>query len=82
MNTDTEGQTQSDVGFGIHGWTLVGSLLLCLIIIPGIIYIQPSILAAVGIPYLVSLLILPLVPAAALGLIAVWSMTAATNETD
>ncbi|ERG95258.1 hypothetical protein [Haloquadratum walsbyi] len=71
MSTNTEGQTQADAGFGTHGWILVGSVLVCLVINPGVIYIQSSILATVGIPYLVSLLILPLAPAAALGLIAV-----------
>ncbi|RLM57652.1 hypothetical protein DVK02_05730 [Halobellus sp. Atlit-31R] len=64
----------------MHGWVLVGVLVVCTLVVPGVIYIRPGILSAVGIPYIVSLLILPLVPAAALGLTAVWAMTAATND--
>ncbi|WP_238993931.1 hypothetical protein [Halobellus captivus] len=66
-------------GFGARGWVLVGVLVACLLVIPGVIYVRPGILSALGIPYIVSLLVLPLLPAAALGLTAVWAMTAATN---
>ncbi|SFR55170.1 hypothetical protein [Halogeometricum limi] len=66
-------------GFGSTGWGLVAVLILCTIVVPGIIYLEPSVFAAVGIPYTVALLILPLLPAAILGLTAVWSMTGATN---
>ena len=67
-------------GFGSRGWVLVGVLAACTIVIPGIIYVRPGILSAVGIPYIASLLVLPLVPAAALGVVAVWAMTAATHD--
>ncbi len=67
-------------GFGARGWVLVGVLAACTIVIPGIIYVRPGLLAAVGIPYIASLLVLPLVPAAALGVVAVWAMTAATHD--
>ncbi|WP_049985692.1 hypothetical protein [Halobellus rufus] len=66
-------------GFGARGWVLVGVLVLCTLVIPGIIYVRPGVLSALGIPYIVSLLVLPLLPAAALGLTAVWAMTAATH---
>lgn len=66
-------------GFGSRGWVLVGVLVVCTLVIPGIIYVRPGILSAVGIPYIASLLVLPLVPAVALGLTAVWAMTAATR---
>ena len=69
-------------GFGARGWVLVGVLVLCTLIIPGVIYVRPGVLSAVGIPYTVSLLVLPLLPAAALGLTAVWAMTAATHDAE
>jgi hypothetical protein len=66
-------------GFGSRGWVLVGVLVVCTLVVPGVIYLRPGILAAVGIPYVASLLVLPLLPAAVLGLTAVWAMTAATR---
>lgn len=66
-------------GFGSRGWVLVGVLVVCTLVIPGIIYLRPAILSAIGIPYTASLLVLPLVPAAVLGITAVWAMTAATR---
>ncbi len=66
-------------GFGSRGWVLVGVLVVCMLVVPGIIYLRPGILSAVGIPYIASLLVLPLLPALVLGLTAVWAMTAATR---
>jgi hypothetical protein len=66
-------------GFGARGWVLVAVLAACTLVVPGIIYVRPGILSAVGIPYIASLLVLPLLPAVALGLVAVWAMTAATR---
>ena len=63
-------------GFGARGWVLVVVLALCTLVIPGIIYVRPGILSAIGIPYTASLLVLPLLPAAALGITAVWAMAA------
>jgi hypothetical protein len=67
-------------GFGSRGWVLVGVLVLCTLVVPGIIYLRPGILSAIGIPYIASLLVLPLLPAAVLGITAVWAMTAATKK--
>ena len=67
-------------GFGARGWVLVAALVVCLLIVPGVIYVRPGILSAVGIPYIASLLVLPLLPAVVLGLTAVWAMTAATGD--
>ncbi|GGJ02145.1 hypothetical protein GCM10008995_09840 [Halobellus salinus] len=75
----TSEATATAPGFGSRGWVLVGVLVGCTLVVPGIIYLRPGILAAVGIPYIASLLVLPLLPAAALGLTAVWAMTAATR---
>ncbi|ADQ66527.1 hypothetical protein C499_02182 [Halogeometricum borinquense DSM 11551] len=68
-------------GFGTKGWGLVAVLVLCTLVIPGVIYLDPSVFASVGIPYNIALLVLPLLPAGVLGLTAVWSMTGATNGT-
>ncbi|MFD1598895.1 hypothetical protein [Halobellus rarus] len=76
---ESESEADTD-GFGGRGWVLVAVLVVCLLIVPGIIYVRPGILSAIGIPYIASLLVLPLLPAAALGLTAVWAMTAATND--
>ena len=76
----TGGDAATAPGFGSRGWVLVGVLVACTLVVPGIIYLRPGILAAVGIPYVASLLVLPLLPAVALGLTAVWAMTAATGS--
>ncbi|QCC47355.1 hypothetical protein [Halobellus limi] len=67
-------------GFGTRGWVLVAVLVVCLLVVPGVIYVRPGVLSAIGIPYIASLLVLPLLPAAVLGLTAVWAMTAATDD--
>jgi len=67
-------------GFGSRGWVLVGVLVVCTLVIPGVIYVRPGVLSAVGIPYIASLLVLPLLPAVVLGLTAVWAMSAATRD--
>ena len=73
------GDDAESAGFGTRGWGLVGVLVLCTLVVPGIIYLDPSAFAAVGVPYTVALLVLPLLPAGILGLTAVWSMTGATR---
>ncbi|MFB6091795.1 MAG: hypothetical protein ABEK02_02165 [Haloquadratum sp.] len=73
-------ESAETAGVGSRGWVLVAVLVVCLLAVPGVIYLRPGILAAVGIPYLASLLVLPLLPAAALGLTAVWAMAAATRD--
>ncbi|MFB6090596.1 MAG: hypothetical protein ABEJ97_06005 [Halobellus sp.] len=76
-----EGAAEPDGGdFGTRGWVLISVLLVCLLVVPGVIYVRPGILSAVGIPYIASLLVLPLLPAAALGLTAVWAMAAAGDD--
>ncbi len=75
----SDAEDASTDGFGARGWVLVGVLVLCTLVIPGVIYVRPGVLSAIGIPYIVSLLVLPLLPAAALGLTAVWAMTVATH---
>ena len=79
-SAEASGGGTEPAGFGSRGWVLVGVLVVCTLVVPGIIYVRPGILSAVGIPYIASLLVLPLLPAAVLGLTAVWAMSAATQD--
>ncbi|WP_281194279.1 hypothetical protein [Halorubrum sp. F4] len=66
-------------GFGRKGWALTAVLFTCVLVIPGIIYAYPYAAGAFGFTFFATYLVLPLVPAVLLGLVAVWSMTAATE---
>ncbi|RAW46883.1 hypothetical protein DQW50_00355 [Halorubrum sp. 48-1-W] len=66
-------------GFGRKGWALTAVLFVCVLVIPGIIYAYPYAAGAFGLTFFATYLALPLVPAVLLGLVAVWSMTAATE---
>jgi hypothetical protein len=79
-DTDAESRASDTDGLGSRGWVLVAVLTVCTLVVPGIIYVRPGILSALGVPYIASLLVLPLLPAAALGLTAVWAMTAADGN--
>jgi hypothetical protein len=67
-------------GFGPYGWLLVGVVVATTLVVPGIIYLLPRLLGRVGLPYVVALLILPMVPAVVLGLTAVWTMAASNHK--
>jgi cytochrome b subunit of formate dehydrogenase len=67
-------------GFGRKGWALTAVLFTCVLVIPGIIYLYPYVAGWFGLPFFATYLALPLVPAVLLGLVAVWSMTAATRD--
>jgi hypothetical protein len=69
-------------GFGRQGWVLVAVVVLCVLVVPGAIYLFPAAPAGAGLPFLAAMLVLPMLPAVALGLVAVWSMTAATGGLD
>ena len=71
-------ETEAD-GFGRKGWALTAVLFCCVLVIPGIIYVYPYAAGALGFPFLATFLALPLVPALLLGLVAVWTMTAASD---
>jgi hypothetical protein len=49
-------------------------------VIPGVIYLRPALPGQAGLPFLVAMLILPLVPAVLLGLTAVWAMHASRRR--
>ncbi|WP_313693960.1 hypothetical protein [Halorarum halobium] len=55
------------------GWTLVAVVVLAFLVIPGVIYLRPATPGEFGFGFLVSMLVLPMVPAALLGATAVWS---------
>ena len=67
-------------GFGDRGWALVATVVLAFLVIPGIIYLRPALPGEAGLPFIVAMLILPLVPAVLLGLTAVWSMRASRRR--
>ena len=67
-------------GFGRKGWALTAVLFWCVLVIPGVIYAYPYAAGAFGVTFFATYLALPLVPAALLGLVAVWSMTAAAGD--
>lgn len=65
-------------GFGRQGWVLVAGVVVCFLVIPGVIYLFPTAPAQLGWTFFATFLALPLVPAVLLGLLAVWSMQAAS----
>ncbi|MFC5134130.1 MULTISPECIES: hypothetical protein [Haloferacaceae] len=75
----TEAMEPTADGFGRKGWALTAVLFTCVLVIPGIIYAYPYAAGAFGFTFFATYLALPLVPAVLLGLVAVWSMTAATE---
>ena len=77
---DSVGGEPEPDGFGQKGWVLTIVLFTCVLIIPGIIYAYPYAAGTFGLTFFATYLALPLVPALLLGLVAVWSMTAATAD--
>jgi hypothetical protein len=78
--SESAGREPAADGFGREGWALTAALFVCAIVIPGIIYAYPYAAGWFGLPFFATYLVLPLVPALLLGLVAVWSMTAATAD--
>jgi hypothetical protein len=68
------------VGFGRQGWLLVGVVVLTFLVIPVVVYRYPAAAGANSVPFLVGLIVLPMLPAVLLGLTAVWTMTAAAGD--
>ena len=75
MSSDTDAD-----GFGRKGWALTAALFVAVLVIPGFIYLYPYAAGSFGLPFFATYLALPFIPAVLLGLIAVWSMTAATTD--
>lgn len=68
----------SPSGFGHRGWLLVAAVVLSVAVVPGMIYLLPGLPANAGLPFLAAMIALPMAPALLLGLVAVWSITAAS----
>lgn len=65
-----------DRTFDWHGWVLVGVIVVAFLIAPGLILAVPyagGTLSALGLTWRDTFLVLPLLPALALGLTAVWA---------
>ena len=67
-------------GLGRKGWYLVAAVFVSVLVLPGVVYLLPSAAADAGVPFLVAMLVLPMVPAVLLGLTAVWSMSAGRDD--
>ena len=67
---------------GVRGWALVGVVVTCFLVIPGIVYLRPAAPGQFGLPFFAAMLALPMVPALLLGLTAVWSMRGPREERD
>jgi hypothetical protein len=67
---------------GVRGWVLVGVVVLCVLVIPGVIYLRPSAPTRIGWGFFATMLALPMLPALLLGATAVWSMTAGHTGDD
>lgn len=59
-----------DREFGWRGWVLIGTLILAFVIAPVTVYLRPP-----ALPFWVSLIVMPMVPALVLGAVAVWATT-------
>ena len=87
---DVDGRRDADAGatatdeagdaFGGRGWLLVVAVVVSTLVIPAVIYVLPSLLPSLGLPYVAALLVLPMAPAMLLGLVAVWSMAASGRQ--
>jgi len=74
-DVDTAATEKSDEsGDDAEGTVLLVAIVLATLVIPGIIYLYPALLAD-QVPFLVAMLVLPFIPAVLLGVVAVWSMT-------
>ncbi|WP_299265775.1 hypothetical protein [Halorientalis sp.] len=65
-----------DEEFDWHGWLLVAAVVVAFLVVPGALYLLPAArgsVAALGLGWRNTYLVLPLVPALVLGALAVWS---------
>jgi len=82
---DSEAGTESDDGpeFGTSGWILVGMIGVAFLLVPGAILLLPAaqgVISSFGLTLRDAYLTLPLVPAFALGALAVWSAVRSRSE--
>ncbi|QSG15759.1 hypothetical protein [Halapricum desulfuricans] len=90
MRDDTDGERyvhrpdasagDADSDFGWRGWVLVGAVVVSFLLVPWTLILLSSArdaVAAVGLPWRETFLIVPLVPALGLGVLGVWAALAA-----
>jgi len=70
-DTDADGD-----GLGRTGWVLVAVVVVAFLVVPGIIYVRPTVPGELGFRFLAAMLVLPFLPALLLGVTAVWSLVA------
>lgn len=68
MEDTNADSTADEQEFDWRGWTLVGLIVVCFVVIPGAILLNPP-----ALPFKVAYLVLPLIPAFVLGVTAVWA---------
>ena len=72
--------SESNREFGWRGWVLVGALVVSFLIVPWALILLSSArdaVAAVGLPWRETFLVVPLIPALGLGVLGVWTALAA-----
>ncbi|QSG12730.1 putative membrane protein [Halapricum desulfuricans] len=75
-----EASTGSEREFGWRGWLLVGALVISFLVVPWVLILFSSAreaVAAVGLPWRETFLVVPLIPAVGLGVLGVWAALAA-----
>ena len=70
---DGSGAAEDD-DLGRAGWVLVAVVVVAFLVIPGAIYLRPTIPGEIGLRFLAAMLVLPFLPALLLGATAVWSL--------
>ncbi len=79
-SADARPRENQEAGLGRRGWLLVGVVVLSTLVVPGVIYLRPTSAGAAGLPFLASMLALPMVPALLLGATALWSVAAGADD--
>ncbi|MXR39785.1 hypothetical protein GRX01_00205 [Halobaculum sp. WSA2] len=76
-DSTTAGDAPADADdLGRAGWVLVAVVVIAFLVVPGIIYVRPTVPGELGFRFLAAMLVLPFLPALLLGVTAVWSLAA------
>ncbi|MFC7070857.1 hypothetical protein [Halobaculum lipolyticum] len=78
-DADDTGPAAADDDLGRTGWVLVAVVVVAFLVIPGAIYLRPTIPSEIGFRFIAAMLVLPFLPALLLGLTAVWSLAVGTE---
>ncbi|WP_284013266.1 hypothetical protein [Halobaculum litoreum] len=71
---DRAGTADADDDLGRTGWVLVAVVVVAFLVVPGAIYLRPTIPDEIGLRFLAAMLVLPFLPALLLGATAVWTL--------